>query len=94
MNQMLFLWLLACMAVVVLLYSLKVPGKLIDKANAAGFIVVYPNGTGTIQTWNAGQCCGYAMNKSVDNVKFIDMLIDKLTVTYKINKKRVYVPDT
>ncbi|MBX7224442.1 MAG: prolyl oligopeptidase family serine peptidase [Chitinophagales bacterium] len=64
--------------------------KLTEKANTAGFIVVYPNGTGTIQTWNAGQCCGYAINNNVDDVKFIDMLIDKLTTDYKINEKRIY----
>src|SRR5688572_9343275 len=36
------------------------------KARKEGFIVVYPEGTGLLQsmllTWNAGHCCGYAMN--------------------------------
>jgi len=64
--------------------------KLTDKANAAGFIVVYPNGTGLIQTWNAGQCCGSAMNNNIDDVRFISMLIDKLISKYKINPKKVY----
>src|SRR5262245_34701652 len=35
-----------------------------EKADQAGFIVVYPNGTGRgdrALTWNGGNCCGYAM---------------------------------
>jgi hypothetical protein len=39
-------------------------------ADREGFIVVYPNGTGVLPrrllTWNAGECCGYAMNQRVD----------------------------
>jgi polyhydroxybutyrate depolymerase len=30
---------------------------LADKEN---FIAVYPEGTGRLPTWNAGNCCGYA----------------------------------
>lgn len=64
--------------------------KLSEKSDAAGFIVVYPNGSGVIQTWNAGLCCGYAINNNVNDVKFISMLIDKLVSDYKVNAKRVY----
>ncbi len=50
-----------------------------------GFVMVYPEGTGalggwpffTLQTWNAGQCCGYAADNNIDDVKFTrDMLSD------------------
>jgi polyhydroxybutyrate depolymerase len=64
--------------------------KLTEKANASGFIVVYPNGMGLLQTWNAGACCGYAMNNSIDDVNFISKLIDKLVADYRINPKKVY----
>ncbi|HRE52467.1 MAG TPA: PHB depolymerase family esterase [Flavitalea sp.] len=64
--------------------------RLTDKANAAGFIVVYPNGSGRLQTWNGGLCCGSAAADNVDDVKFISMLIDELTAKYKIDPKRVY----
>ena len=64
--------------------------KLTEKANAAGFIVVYPEGTGVINTWNAGTCCGSAVNNNINDVKFISMLIDKLVASYKINAKKVY----
>jgi polyhydroxybutyrate depolymerase len=66
-----------------------------DKANASGFIVVYPNGvksTGLLkaQTWNGGTCCDYAVEKNIDDVKFISQLIDRLVADYKINPKRIY----
>jgi len=64
--------------------------RLTDKANAAGFIVVYPNGSGTVRTWNGGLCCGSAARNNVDDVKFISMLIDELTAKYKIDPKRIY----
>jgi polyhydroxybutyrate depolymerase len=64
--------------------------KLTDKANASGFIVVYPEGTGFIRTWNAGTCCGSAVTNNVNDVKFIGQLIDLLVANYKINRKKVY----
>ncbi|MBC8404990.1 MAG: prolyl oligopeptidase family serine peptidase [Planctomycetes bacterium] len=50
-----------------------------------GFVVVYPEGTGalggwpffTLETWNAGECCGWAADNNIDDVKFTrDMLQD------------------
>lgn len=69
--------------------------KLTEKANAAQFIVVYPEGvksTGVLEarTWNAGSCCEYARDNNIDDVHFISQLIDKLVSTYKINPKKVY----
>lgn len=69
--------------------------KLTEKANAAQFVVVYPNGVkgdGLLkaQTWNAGGCCDYAVQHNINDVKFISQLIDKLVTDYKINPKKVY----
>jgi polyhydroxybutyrate depolymerase len=65
------------------------------KANAAGFIVAYPNGSGrrpdALLTWNAGHCCGYAMERRVDDVGFIDALIDEMVSRYPVDARRVYV---
>ncbi|RYY30132.1 MAG: phospholipase [Chitinophagaceae bacterium] len=68
---------------------------LTDKGNRSGFIIVYPNGiksTGLLkaQTWNGGSCCDYAVEKNIDDVKFISQLIDHLAGKYKINQKKVY----
>jgi polyhydroxybutyrate depolymerase len=73
----------------------EISTSLTDKANMAGFIVVYPNGvksTGILkaQTWNGGSCCDYAVEKNIDDVKFISQLIDRLVVDYKINPKKIY----
>ena len=69
--------------------------KLSEKANAAKFIVVYPDGvqgTGILKarTWNAGACCDYASENNINDVKYIAELIDKLLTEYKINPKKVY----
>jgi polyhydroxybutyrate depolymerase len=58
-------------------------------ADAEGFVVVYPNGSGGIPTWNAGQCCGAAARDDVDDVGFIGELIDELSATLPIDPSRV-----
>jgi polyhydroxybutyrate depolymerase len=62
------------------------------KADAAGFIAVYPNGTGTHSTftWNGGNCCGSAMQNRVDDVAFIDALLGDLMQAYAVDAHRVY----
>ncbi len=65
-----------------------------DKAKREGFVVVYPDGSsrrGQLLTWNAGHCCGYAMEQRVDDVGFIDALIDNLAARHAIDRARVYV---
>lgn len=68
---------------------------LTQKANASGFVVVYPDGVQSdgllkARTWNAGTCCDYAVEKNIDDIKFISNLIDELTRKYSINPKKVY----
>jgi polyhydroxybutyrate depolymerase len=65
-----------------------------DKANAANFIVVYPDGTfgpAGLGSWNAGTCCPIAQAESVDDVHYISSLIDYLVANYKVDPKKVYV---
>ena len=66
-----------------------------DKARREGFIVVYPEGTGRFRnkllTWNAGHCCGYAMEHAVDDAGFIRTLINRLVKEYPIDPRQVYV---
>lgn len=63
-------------------------------ADKNGFIMVYADGVGdpilNIQTWNGGACCGYAMKQKVDDVGFVDALIDQLIVDYSIDTTMVY----
>ena len=65
------------------------------KSDEAGFIVVYPAGTGpvgieSLLTWNAGNCCGYALDNNVDDVGFIRDMIDKLERELIIDPSRIY----
>lgn len=65
-----------------------------EKADEAGFVVAYPDGTGRIPrslTWNAGCCCGRAMRDNVDDVRFASELIDELVRILPIDRTRVYM---
>jgi len=73
-----------------------------DAADAAGFMVVYPNGTDRARpflnamgkpgflTWNAGRCCGYAMQNGVDDVGFVRSMVARLEQNYPIDSRRIY----
>jgi polyhydroxybutyrate depolymerase len=66
-------------------------------ADRDGFVVVYPDGIGIgpagdqLRTWNGGYCCGPAMNQGVDDVGFLDLLVDELSARYPIDTRRVHV---
>lgn len=67
--------------------------RLAPKADAAGFLLVTPQGSGRrrdILTWNAGNCCGYARNAAVDDVGFVRALIDAVSAEVCVDPKRVY----
>ena len=59
-------------------------------ADTAGFIVVYPDATGSPSEWNEG--IGLTPGTvAVDDVAFISALIDKLQDEYLIDPGRVYI---
>jgi polyhydroxybutyrate depolymerase len=59
-----------------------------SKADRAGFIAVHPEGVE--QTWNAGICCGAAMSEDVDDVAFVDALLDELERELCVDAGRVF----
>lgn len=63
-------------------------------ANRHGFVSVHPNGTGGIAgrllTWNAGGCCGPAMDGDVDDVGFVLALVEDLAGRLPIDRGRLY----
>jgi len=63
-----------------------------EKSDDAGFIVVYPNGTGTsvFLTWNSGGL-PKSMSNKVDDVAFVGKLLDDLATVTNLDSKRVYV---
>lgn len=71
-------------------------------ADRHGFMVVYPDGTGPrlrrplrgdevgVLTWNAGLCCGSAAREQVDDVGFVDTLLDRLQTSLPIDPARIF----
>ncbi|OLF13632.1 extracellular catalytic domain type 1 short-chain-length polyhydroxyalkanoate depolymerase [Actinophytocola xanthii] len=64
-----------------------------DLADEAGFLVVYPNGSGrtSLLTWNAGACCGYAQRQGIDDVAFLSALLDEVLADQLADPERVFV---
>lgn len=61
-----------------------------EKADAEGFIAVFPQGAGAVPTWNAAHCCGFAQRRDVDDVGFIAAILDELSLALSVDAKRVY----
>jgi polyhydroxybutyrate depolymerase len=68
-------------------------------AETAGFIVVYAdtigghlvvNGEDVSNEWNAGICCGQSVPVGIDDVGFVNRLLDDLFRAYRIDPSRVY----
>lgn len=62
-------------------------------ADDAGYVAVFPNGTGLfgLLTWNAGNCCGYAVNHDVDDVGFFRRMVADWKGKFSFDPKRVYL---
>ncbi|MFO0903578.1 MAG: hypothetical protein U0939_11290 [Pirellulales bacterium] len=66
---------------------------LAEKGRTAGFVTVFPSGTGRTPealTWNGGNCCGRAMKDQVDDVDFIRCFIEHLDRWLPIDRRRLY----
>jgi polyhydroxybutyrate depolymerase len=64
------------------------------KADKENFLAVYPSGTGRLSdvpTWNAGNCCGYAIQNHVDDIGFFRALLEKIERDFAVDRKRIYV---
>lgn len=60
------------------------------KADTAGFVAVHPEGTGAVQSWNAGVCCGVAATLDTADVDFAAAILDELEKELCIDTKRVF----
>ena len=66
---------------------------LIQKSDKEGFIVAFLNGasklhSGKLATWNAGNCCAYAVESKSDDVGFVKNTIND--IKSKINIGKIY----
>jgi len=66
-------------------------------ATANAFVVVYPDGIGSlsdgdagIRTWNGGDCCGPAVRDGVDDVAFVRALVPRVAAGVPIDFGRVF----
>ena len=57
-------------------------------ADAAGFVVAYPEGEN--RTWNAGDCCGGAERREVDDVAFLTALVAELQSEFGVSPDRTF----
>jgi polyhydroxybutyrate depolymerase len=68
--------------------------RLSQKADKEGFILVYPYGTGSFDkkllTWNTWDCCGYANKKNINEVDFINAVVQEVKFNYSVDEKRIY----
>ena len=72
------------------------------EADKHGFIVAYPEGMDRARpllnalgkpgfhTWNAGACCGYAVEQGSDDVGFIRAMVAEIAAATPVNPKRIY----
>ena len=60
------------------------------ESDSAGFVVVYPQGTGALPSWNAGACCGTAVSENVDDIGFVNDLLDMLEADLCVDTRRVF----
>jgi polyhydroxybutyrate depolymerase len=90
------------MPLVIALHGRGMPAWLMElnsgwsrKADKEHFIVAYPNGVKDIdggqQSFNAGFCCGSAMEEGHDDVGFVKAVIADVENQYSVDPKRIYV---
>jgi polyhydroxybutyrate depolymerase len=63
-------------------------------AESNGFLVVHPDGVrvagGPGGVWNGGVCCAVAAREGVDDVGFVDALLDRITADHDVDPRRVF----
>lgn len=86
--------------VVLALHGATMNGRLMEwycgldqKADEAGFVVVYPNGTGPapiLLAWNAGPLFAALSKNKVDDVAFLGKVLDDVAEVVNVDSKRVF----
>jgi polyhydroxybutyrate depolymerase len=61
-----------------------------QKADKEGFIAVHPQGLGSPASWNAGKCCGQFAGNDLDDVQFVNDLLDELEARLCVDEKRIF----
>jgi len=72
---------------------MMISSDLSTKADEAGFLVVYPNGSGKgnlMLVWNSGGLRAPHAKRLPDDVAFVERLLDDLATVVHVDPKRVY----
>ena len=67
----------------------EIQAKLHMARAAARFVIVYPEGYHG--SWNAGRCCGDAARSGIDEISFLNAMLDDLGAHVEIDRRRVFV---
>jgi polyhydroxybutyrate depolymerase len=66
-----------------------------EHADEDGYLAVLPDGTtngeGRLRTWNGGRCCGPAAASDVDDVRFLEAVLDDVEARWDVDRTRVFV---
>jgi polyhydroxybutyrate depolymerase len=73
--------------------------QLTSVADREGFMVVYPLGASVqvegypelFRSWNAGRCCPYASDDGIDDVGYLDRLLNELTSSTAADPDRITI---
>jgi polyhydroxybutyrate depolymerase len=64
--------------------------KLNNFASQQKFYVAYPEGTGVIQTFNGGACCGSAQSRNVDDSAAILAMLGDIQAKYNVDPDSIF----
>jgi polyhydroxybutyrate depolymerase len=64
--------------------------QLNELAASQGIYVVYLEGSGVIQTFNAGGCCGSAQTQNIDDVLYVSRVLDDVSANYSVDASKVF----
>jgi polyhydroxybutyrate depolymerase len=70
------------------LEQMETQAGLHETRSAVDFAIVYPEGYH--KSWNAGRCCGDALQSSIDDIRFVRRILDDLESIIKIDRRRIY----
>ena len=81
---------------VIMLHGYRDRGKQIEfysgmsnLAEQENFIALYPEGLS--RSWNGDFCCGRAWQNNVDDVGFIETLVEQVTKDYQVDTEKIFV---
>jgi polyhydroxybutyrate depolymerase len=59
-------------------------------AQQHNFYVVYLEGTGTIQTFNGGACCGTAQTQNIDDVLYVQSVLNDVEANFNVDANKEF----